>query len=165
VGALLSKMLEAVRLDGQPEENRWPYMNATPADAGSWIPPNEVGALYRRSGTSFSPAFDAALAEITNDRPVLLLTMLSRSFFRPSSEGIVHPEATEAPEPERRHAVIGVGHGTADGHRAILVRNSWGNGWGQNGYAWLTESFLNPRMFAVAMLTENPDVSANSPTA
>jgi hypothetical protein len=165
VGALLSKMLEAIGLDGQPEENRWPYMKATPAAPGSWNPPAEVGDLYRRNGMSFGPAFDAALTEITNGFPIVLLTMLSRSFFRPSSDGIVHPEATEAPEPQRRHAVIGVGHGTADGHRAILVRNSWGAGWGQDGYAWLTESFLTPRMFAVAKLTENPDVPANSHAA
>jgi hypothetical protein len=165
VGAIPSKMLEAIRLDGQPEESGWPYLSATPTDAQSWTPPTEIGPLYRRNGTTFGPAFDAVLAEITNDHPVVLLTTLSRSFFRPSSAGIVHPEAAEDPEPERRHAVIGVGHGTADGHRAILVRNSWGTAWGQDGYAWLTEGFLKPRLFAVAMLTENLNVPANSPAA
>ncbi|MGN8547199.1 C1 family peptidase [Bradyrhizobium sp. 13971] len=163
VGATLSKMLEAIHLDGQPEEIGWPYLSATPTDAGSWMPPEQVGALYRRNGKTPGITFDAIADEIANGHPVILLTMLSRSFFRPSSDGIVHPETAENPEPERRHAVIGVGHGTADGHRAILVRNSWGAGWGLGGYAWLTEAFLKPRLFAIAMLTEDLNVPANTP--
>lgn len=165
VGAILSTMLEAIRLDGQPEEIGWPYLSATPADARSWMPPKQVGALYRRNGKTPGLTFDAIADEITSGHPVILLTMLSRSFFRPSSDGIVHPETAENPEPERRHAVIGVGHGKADGHRAILVRNSWGAGWGVGGYAWLTEAFLKPRLFAIAMLTEDPNVPANTPAA
>jgi C1A family cysteine protease len=77
----------------------------------------------------------------------------------------VHPELREVPEPKRRHAVIAVGHGTADGHRAILVRNSWGPGWGDAGHGWLTESFLKYRLFATAVLMEDLDVPAHSLSA
>ena len=44
--------------------------------------------------------------------------------------------------------------------RVVLVRNSWGEAWGQSGQAWLSEMFLKPRVFRLAILTENVDVSA-----
>jgi hypothetical protein len=96
---------------------------------------------------------------------VIILTMLSRAFFKPSADAVVHPAPNEAPEPERRHAVIAVGHGTVDRHRAILIRNSWGSRWGDGGYGWLTECFLASHTFAAAALMEEVDVSARSAAA
>jgi hypothetical protein len=61
--------------------------------------------------------------------------------------------------------VIAVGHGQVDGHRAILIRNSWGERWGDGGHGWLTEAFLGPRLFAAAKLTEEVDVSARAAAA
>lgn len=78
---------------------------------------------------------------------------------------MIHPATGEMPEPLRRHAVVAVGHGKAGGHRAILVRNSWGAKWGERGHAWLTEAFLGPRIYAAAKLTEDVVVSPDSPAA
>ena len=80
----------------------------------------------------------------------------------PTFEGIIQPSAGEVPEPARRHAVVAVGHGTIQGERTILVRNSWGPGWGVAGHGWLTEGFIAPRLFATALLTEDVDVSGHS---
>jgi hypothetical protein len=52
-----------------------------------------------------------------------------------------------------------------DGTPAILIRNSWGPGWGLEGHAWLTERFLAPRLFATANLTEEVDVSSHTAAA
>jgi hypothetical protein len=90
----------------------------------------------------------------------ILLLRLSRAFYAPSAQAIIHPTVGEEPDPARRHAVIAAAHGTVDGERAILVRNSWGARWGAAGYGWLTETFLAPRLFAATILTENVDVSA-----
>jgi hypothetical protein len=159
-GALLSAMLEALHKDGQPEETGWPYLGATPSDASSWAPPDDVGPLFGRAGEMRKPSVDKIIHELDDDRPMILLLMLSRAFYAPSAEAVIHPTAGEGPDPARRHAVVGVAHGTVDGERAILVRNSWGLRWGAVGYGWLTETFLAPRLFAAAMLTENIDVSA-----
>lgn len=156
-GALLNCMMDAVRLDGQPEENGWPY-RAIVSDEASWIPPKNVGPLFYRLGEKLDPRCDQIVRELDRCRPVIILMMLSRAFYNPNVHAVVHPSPGEAPEPARRHAVVGVGYGTVDGERAILVRNSWGLKWGQAGHAWLTESFVSPRLFAAAALLEEPHV-------
>jgi hypothetical protein len=84
-GALPSATLAALREDGQPEENGWPYLAATPTDAASWSPPAKVGPLFGRDGEKSSPAIDQVIAELDQCRPVIILTMLSRSFYMPIS--------------------------------------------------------------------------------
>ncbi|CAN5525107.1 C1 family peptidase [soil metagenome] len=164
-GALLSATLEALRKDGQPEEAGWPYLAATPNDAASWAPPDDVGPLFGRAGEMRMPSLDKISQELDGDRPSILLLVLSRAFYAPSAEAVIHPAAGEQPDPARRHAVIATAHGTVDGERAILVRNSWGLRWGAAGYGWLTETFLAPRLFAAAILTENANVSARPAAA
>ena len=64
-----------------------------------------------------------------------------------------------------RHAIIADGHGTADGERAILIRNSCCLTWGDANHGWLIERFLTPRISAAALLLEEVDVSARSAAA
>lgn len=164
-GALLSLMLDALREDGQPEESGWPYLPTTPTDSASWIPPVGVGTLFGRAGEKTGPSIDQVTYELNEGRPVIMLLTLSQAFYSPTPQGVIHPAPGEAPQRERRHAVIAVGHGKIDAHRAVLIRNSWGERWGNGGYGWLTEPFLGPRLFAVAKLTEDVDVSSRATAA
>jgi len=161
-GALLSSMLEALGKDGQPEECGWPYLSATPVDAASWAPPSEIGKLFGRNGVTGTHSIDRVLQELNQGRPVIVLMTLSRAFYQRNPQGIVDPAPDEQPEPQRRHAVVAVGHGKVDGQRAVMVRNSWGPTWGDAGYGWLTERFLRPRIYAAATLLEEVDVPADS---
>lgn len=160
-GALLSSMLEALRKDGQPEESGWPYLSATPTDVASWAPPAEIGKLFGRNGVTATHSIDLVIQELDQGHPVIVLTMLSRAFYQRNPQGVVDPAPGEQPEPDRRHAVVAVGHGKVDGQRAVLVRNSWGPNWGHAGYGWLTERFLGPRIYAAATLLEEVDVPAD----
>lgn len=164
-GARLSAMLDTLREDGQPEEAAWPYLAALPVKIATWAPPTTVGAIYRRAGQTETPSLDQIISWLDQDRPVIILTMLSASFYNPTPNGVVDPASGELPEPKRRHAVIACGHGTIDGRRALLVRNSWGPRWGRDGYGWLTEKFLKPRLYNAAILMEDVHVSAHSATA
>ncbi|HXQ44972.1 MAG TPA: C1 family peptidase [Caulobacteraceae bacterium] len=96
---------------------------------------------------------------------MILLLKLSRTFYTRHPDGVIDPADDEVPDPERRHAVVAVGHGAVGGQAAILVRNSWGPTWGIGGYGWLTERFVGPRLFGAATLEEDVDVSTRSVAA
>jgi hypothetical protein len=164
-GALLSSMLDTLREDGQPEEGGWPYLPATPTNPASWAPPPEVGALFGRDGKKSKPTLDQITQKLNQNRPVIILLTLSRSFFSPGPHAIIDPDIDETPEPARRHAVVAVGHGTIDAQRAVLIRNSWGHKWGDTGHGWLTERFITPRLYNAATLMEETDVSTHSVAA
>lgn len=164
-GARLSAMLDALREDGQPEEGGWPYLASLPAMIANWVPPASIDAVYARNGQAETPDLDQIIPWLERDRPVIVLTMLSSSFYRPSPNAVVDPAPGEQPEPARRHAIIACGHGIIDGQRGLLIRNSWGSRWGHNGYAWLTEAFLSPRLYGAAILMENVHVSAHKAAA
>lgn len=161
VGASLATTLAALRFDGQPAEVGWPYLVQLPTDPSTWLPPGPVGPLYRRHGMRVECDLGTVLAKLNEGVPIILMSYLSASFYRPTSEAVVEPADDEVPDPNIRHAVIAVGHGAWNGKRVILIRNSWGVNWGVEGYAWLTETFLASRLFCAAVLMENVDVSTN----
>lgn len=163
-GASLDSMLATLRFDGQPHENGWPYIVGKVTEA-QWQPPAEVGPLYGRGGDYANPSLEGILSTLDRDDVVILLLMLSPSFYRPNAEAIVEEAPGEVPQPQVRHAIIAVGHGNIDGKRALLIRNSWGLKWGHSGYAWLTEAFLKSRLYAAAILLEEINVPDRSAAA
>lgn len=144
-------MFEALELDGQPIETDWPYLDDTPSDPSTWGPPTTLGVPFKRKGNSTAPSWETLTAHLVAHAPVVLLLQLSRSFYRPA-QGVVAALANENPDPTRRHAVVAVGLGEINGEQAVLVRNSWGEKWGLAGHAWLTASFVKPRLFGIATL-------------
>lgn len=163
-GAELGAMLEALRVDGQPVEAGWRYLDAVPPDPAAWVPPASVGERFARDGVAGDGDLGGVRSRLAAGCPVVVLTMLSRSFFMPV-DGVVDAAPGELPEPSQRHALVAVGSGRVLGTPAILVRNSWGAAWGVDGHAWLTNRFLEPRLFATAALLEEVDVSSRRTAA
>jgi hypothetical protein len=164
-GALLSSGLDALRHDGQPHENDWPYLLTVPADLSQWAPPSGITVLFRRDSDARNHAFDAIVQELDQGHPLIVLLRLSWSFDWVQPDGIVDEASGEEPDFNRRHAVIGVGHGEINGQRVIVIRNSWGDGWGTGGYGYLTEKYLVPRVFQLAVLKEDLSVPFGSAAA
>jgi Papain family cysteine protease len=164
-GAMLPDMLDALRGDGQPAESGWVYLDSLPADLTLYTPPAGVSPLYRRAGESGGNTIKAIIGELDAGRPVLTLLRLSSSFDWVGADGVVDPGPNEAPDYFRRHAVIAVGYGKFKGQPVVLIRNSWGDGWGASGYGWLTENFLLPRVFRLAILKEDLSASVHSHAA
>jgi len=159
-GATLGGMLAAIKEDGQPPEQVWPYLAKVPTDIASWKPPAKAEPLYRRASARGRTSVVEVRQLLDKGAPVILTMNLSDAFYRPNADGVI--AATEPPDPKRRHAVIAVGHGKNGTRRLVLIRNSWGPMWGIGGYAWLSEDYLAPRLYGVADMREDlTNVSAN----
>jgi hypothetical protein len=158
-------MLQAIREDGQPHETGWPYLTDTPADVATWSPPASATPVFRRASQSTTGDVNAIIAELNKSKPVITLMRLSASFFRVPADGVIDETPGEKPDLNMRHAVIALGHGTRGADRVVLMRNSWGPRWGQQGYAWITEKFLSARIFSLAHLMEDLSVPASSVAA
>ena len=165
VGATLTSTLEALRHDGQPREEGWPYLTIPPAGGNAgWKPPPDVGEIYRRTAECRPNIFGEIVAALDDGKPLLALLCLSISFYLVAHNGLIDAPAEEKPDISQRHAVVVIGHGMHDGRRVFLIRNSWGAEWGQNGHAWLTEEFLKSRLLGYCFLKESTDVTSPEAT-
>jgi Zn-dependent peptidase ImmA (M78 family) len=148
-GATMSGMLDAIRLDGQPEEAAWPYIAEMFTDMAVWVPP-KANPVFRRESAPRAATIEEMIDCLEADDPVLFTMSVSTSFFKPGPGGVI--DAAEPLEPKRVHALIAVGHGHRQQEIFVIVRNSWGEPWGVEGYAWLATSYLKPRLLRAATM-------------
>jgi hypothetical protein len=159
-GATLDGMLAAIKEDGQPPEEIWPYLATVPTNIALWRPPAKAEPRYRRASARGRTSLVEVLQLLDKGAPVILTMYLSDAFYLPSTGGLI--TATEPPDPKRRHAVIAVGHGKNGSRRFVLIRNSWGTRWGIGGYAWLRDDYLSPKLYGFAEMREDlTNVSAH----
>jgi hypothetical protein len=149
-GTTISAIRAGLDQNGQPLESGWPYLKSLPADLRDWKPPVNAGQLYRRGSRVDVPAFDQVWNKVEANDPIVLGITISAAFYTPDTQGLV--DSGEALDPNLRHAVVAVATGARGKERILLVRNSWGGGWGLSGYAWLTETYVGPRLIALVTL-------------
>lgn len=145
-GSAFTSSAAALDRWGQPVEERWPY-EAARNDASSGYQPPEGAldpALCHR--TPLRP-IEATIAEIKRwlrgGHAVAIGIWLSRGFFE-NANGRIPAPPPDALIPEG-HAVAVVGYQeTSNGTEGVLViRNSWGETWGDAGYGYLPYSYLD----------------------
>lgn len=150
-GASMLAMGDALRDDGQPVDAVWPYLAAQPAP-GAWTVPTFTSSVWKATADMSSLDFDAIVAALDGDRPVVLGLVITASFLRCTPSGRL---PLLNPDPARSgHAVLAVGHGRdPSGDQHILIRNSWGASWGAGGHAWLSRPYVAGQLRDTAVLT------------
>ncbi len=138
----------ALRTDGQPEEVQWPYLEHNDDAHPGYGPPNTVVGPFSKVVIRLSTIdVDTWIADLTSGRlPVVALRVTDT--FLAATGGIVVEDGPGI----GGHAVTAVGvaqyTGPQDlgvvhpGDRLVCVRNSWGEQWGVDGYALMTETAL-----------------------
>ncbi|MBI3148568.1 MAG: cysteine protease [Betaproteobacteria bacterium] len=164
-GAWLRNTMGALTLCGVPAERYWPYTDQSPAFDKE--PPTFVYAIadnyealkyFAHDPIAKNPPRAQVLESVKNYLAMGLPSVLG--FFGYSSfESTAAPGEIPFPtkkelegDPAWGHAVVAVGYddqrsisNTADNKKtkgALLIRNSWGMGWGDQGYGWLPYEYV-----------------------
>jgi C1A family cysteine protease len=146
-GASIRDGIKILNKQGCAPEQDWPYIiekftEAPPQQAYQDASANTISEYHRVTSVS---ALKAALAE---GQPVVIGMEVFSSFESEAvaETGIV-PLPTAYEENLGGHAVLAVGYKKIQGKAYIIVRNSWGEGWGDKGYFYLPESFFSRHVF------------------
>ncbi len=156
-GTTIADASNAMDERGQPSEATWPYDGTLGADTEpdppatanvDWHCANVLDVPIAHDGVE--DLIELALAA---EFVVVLLIELTHEFENPDLDGeIAVPIITSALGDY--HGVVVVGAATsADGlTRRLLVRNSWGPGWGAGGYGWIPIDYLTAFAVQAAVL-------------
>lgn len=146
-GITLTKALEAVDLDGQPEEVAWPYLITLPTDLKDYVAPQGITSTFTRGAERLLPTYDSVESELRAGRPTMVVFKSSVALhFAKPDEPIV---SVVGDSDTARHALLAVGSGISAAGRCLKVKNSWGAGWASKGYGWLSEGYFAARVIAV----------------
>lgn len=151
-GAFMRTTLKALVLFGVPPEEYWPYevgrFEDEPPPFCYVFAQNYQAVRYLRldpPGTKSEELLGRVKHSLANGYACAFGFTVYSSISEASQTGeIPFPEPGE--RVEGGHAVMAVGYDNAkkiDKQKgALLIRNSWGTGWGQKGYGWLPYAYV-----------------------
>jgi hypothetical protein len=154
--ALKSAEVQGVASEGPPSSTSngatWPYSLLKTLHKVNPGTPNYIAARELRvtGFTKLGDGLDAIKSALANRQPVAIAIRVYENFSRfkkrPADAGADWLPTIPIPEGKDRggHAVLLVGYD--DTRQAFIVLNSWGEGWGGNGYAYLPYAYVrNPK--------------------
>ena len=159
-GMSLSGALSAMQMSGACLAPSWPYdlgkLNEKPTDECF-----KEASQYKVCGVEKVPVdMDMMRRCLAEGNPIIFGLMLTDKFFRPGpSAYITTPGRNDKRAAQHGcHAMLIVGYN--DRQQVFIVRNSWGENWGEKGYCYLGYDYAgNPdfnicQQFAITKLSK-----------
>lgn len=161
-GAWLRSTMGALALCGAPDEKYWPYTDKDPAfdkepSAFVYAIAHQYQAIayFRHDADSLRLSPAAVLESVKKYLAAGIPSMFGfwgfASFDQSDAPGAI-PYPCPGESAEWGHAIVAVGYddskkitNTACNKTtmgALLIRNSWGTGWGEGGYGWLPYDYI-----------------------
>ncbi len=150
IGLTLDSVRVALREEGQPVESSWPYILTGPNPEA---PPSMLGPKFN-CALEFHNNPDAVALSLRCGVPVIVALEISRAWFSNLAPDYVIDEEDENPNIKSSigHAVLAIGIREDNlGNTLILIQNSWGIRWAENGCAWISMNYLD-RHFVGSMV-------------
>jgi C1A family cysteine protease len=159
-GAFLRSTMYALTLFGTPPEEYYPYLVADfdkePSAFCYAFAQNYQAISYYRldpPGSSASTLLTQIKTYLANGLPSMFGFTVYSSINQASASGGKIPFPTRGEKVLGGHAVNAVGYddtikirnsngGGLETTGALLIRNSWGSGWGSGGYGWLPYQYV-----------------------
>lgn len=158
-GAYLRATMGAMTLFGAPPESYWPYVESQfdeePTPFCYAFAANYQAISYYRLDTQDldkQELLERIKANLAGGLPSMFGFTVYGSISQASSGGDI-PFPTPGEEILGGHAVVAVGYddgrtirnqlsGEVETTGALLIRNSWGSSWGDQGYGWLPYEYV-----------------------
>ena len=158
-GAFLRSTMGALALFGVPPEEYWPYVvtdfDKEPSAFCYAFAQNYQAISYYRldpAGTTKILLLDRIKTYLAAGLPSMFGFTVFSSYTQAAATGKI-PFPTAGEKIVGGHAIVAVGYddnmkikntipGAAETTGALLIRNSWGTGWGSSGYGWLPYDYV-----------------------
>jgi len=145
-GTMIGAAIEGLKKYGACSEETWPFddevVNASPSGDAF----EEASAFLVEDVANVPTRLDSWKAALAEGNPIIFGLSLYESFDAHRRPGMVpSPSPREASrEDHGGHAMLCVGYSDRD--QVFIVRNSWGDEWGDGGYCYIPYAYLmNPR--------------------
>jgi len=159
-GAYLRTTMGAMVLFGVPPEEYWAYTDddkgfdkEPPAFCYAFAQNYQAIKYFRHDppGTSANTLLEKAKSYLSSGHPAMFGFTVYNSIEQADKTGRI-PFPSSKERIEGGHAVVVVGYddrmkiknkyGGKETTGALLIRNSWGRGWGEEGYGWLPYDYV-----------------------
>lgn len=158
-GATLRATAGAMRLFGVPPEKYWPYLEPTfendpPGFCFSFAENYQAIKYFRLDppGIGADELLNAIKSNLGSGLPSMFGFTVYNSISSAGANGGKIPFPGRGEKAVGGHAVMAVGCDDEislpggslgrDSQGGILIRNSWGSGWGEDGYGWLSYDYI-----------------------
>jgi C1A family cysteine protease len=149
-GGLMDSAFEWAETHGVVTDASYPYTSGAEGDTGDCLNTGvKVANAAPKSYTDVKAKDDTAMMSALVQQPVSVAIEADQAAFQLYKSGVL----TAACGDNLDHGVLAVGYGTEDGTDYYLVRNSWGESWGENGYIKL-ERGVSQRTGQCGILSE-----------
>jgi len=158
-GSFLRTTMASLVLFGVPPEEYWPYVvddyEKEPSGFCYAFAQNYQAISYYRldpPGTSAEALLNQIKTNLASSLPAIFGFTVYNSYTQAATTGKI-PYPTPGEKINGGHAIMAVGYddnmkilntntGAVETTGAILIRNSWGTGWGEAGYGWLPYEYV-----------------------
>ncbi|MBL1175877.1 C1 family peptidase [Pantanalinema sp. GBBB05] len=161
-GTYLRSCIEVLKQHGACSENTWPFNLDRVFDEPGSDAYDEAANFLIEEAESVDVDLDAMRSCLADGYPFAFGLMLFSSFQKGGAKGLIPMPDPEHEKHDGGHAMLCVGYSDPD--QVFIVRNSWGEDWGDRGYcyipyAYMTHPDLNGDCWTIRRVSEGTDLS------